>query len=306
MAGYVMKMNTLVPNINQRGQKELSFEVRHKAYASRYAKFWSWLIADLTYFKNMAKKILIIFTILLISFRQNYGQELKKEYQKLVSNFIDYIKADNKEKVADLVAFPFKKEYPIPSIKNKQEFIHRYKEIFDDSVKQIIIKSNPATDWTEMGWRGIMLNQGDIWLDIDGRLLGVNCQSKFEKKLQNKLIAEDKNSIYPSLSKFYLPICILETSKFRIRIDELDNYKFRYASWALNKPMSSKPDLVLYNGQYIPYGTGGNHSYQFKNGEYIYKCFISVMREEDAPPAILTILKGNKEILNQNATIIEK
>jgi len=36
MAGYVMKMNTLVPNINQRGQKDLSFEVRHKAYASRY------------------------------------------------------------------------------------------------------------------------------------------------------------------------------------------------------------------------------------------------------------------------------
>jgi len=34
MAGYVMKMNILVPNINLRGQKDLSFEVRHKAYAS--------------------------------------------------------------------------------------------------------------------------------------------------------------------------------------------------------------------------------------------------------------------------------
>ena len=33
MAGYVMKMNILVPNINYRGQKDLSFEVRHKAYA---------------------------------------------------------------------------------------------------------------------------------------------------------------------------------------------------------------------------------------------------------------------------------
>jgi len=35
MAGYVMKMSILVPNINRRGQKDLSFEVRHKAYASR-------------------------------------------------------------------------------------------------------------------------------------------------------------------------------------------------------------------------------------------------------------------------------
>ena len=33
MAGYVMKMSILVPNINRRGQKDLSFKVRHKAYA---------------------------------------------------------------------------------------------------------------------------------------------------------------------------------------------------------------------------------------------------------------------------------
>lgn len=261
---------------------------------------------NLSYFKNMTKKILIILAILLSSFKQNYGQELKKEYQKLVSNFIDFIKADNKEKVADLVAFPFKREYPIPSIENKQEFIRRYNEIFDDSLKQIIIKSNPAKDWKDMGWRGIMLSQGDVWLDFNGSLSWINYQSRFEKTLLNKRIAEDKNSIYPSLSKYYRPINILETSKFRIRIDDLGNYEFRYASWPINKPMSSKPDLVLYNGQYIPDGTGGNCSYQFKNGDYIYECFISVMREEDAPPAVLTISKGNKEILNQNATIIEK
>lgn len=254
----------------------------------------------------MTKKILIILVILLTSFKQYYGQELKKEYQILVSNFIDCIKADNKEKVADLATFPFKREYPIPSIKNKQEFIRRYNEIFDDSLKQIIIKSNPARNWADMGWRGIMLNQGDVWLDFDGSLSWINYQSKFEKTLLNELIAKDKNSIYPSLSKFYLPICILETSKFRIRIDDLGNDRIRYTSWPIKKPMSSKPDLVLDNGQYIPDGTGGNHSYQFKNGDYIYECFISVMGEEDAPPAVLTIFKGNKEILNQNATIIEK
>ena len=35
MAGYVMKMSILVSNINRCGQKDLSFKVRHKAYASR-------------------------------------------------------------------------------------------------------------------------------------------------------------------------------------------------------------------------------------------------------------------------------
>jgi hypothetical protein len=38
MAGYVMKMSNLVPNINLSGQKDLSFKVRHKAYVSRYAE----------------------------------------------------------------------------------------------------------------------------------------------------------------------------------------------------------------------------------------------------------------------------
>jgi len=37
MAGYVMKMSILVSNINNRGQKDLSFKVRHKAYAARFA-----------------------------------------------------------------------------------------------------------------------------------------------------------------------------------------------------------------------------------------------------------------------------
>jgi len=33
MAGYVMNMSILVSNINHRGQKVLSSEDRHKAYA---------------------------------------------------------------------------------------------------------------------------------------------------------------------------------------------------------------------------------------------------------------------------------
>jgi len=63
MAGYVMKMNTLVPIINRCGKKDLSFKVRHKVYASRYAKFM--------------KKI--IFTIIISCFIQvMYGQSNEK------------------------------------------------------------------------------------------------------------------------------------------------------------------------------------------------------------------------------------
>jgi hypothetical protein len=39
MASYILKMSILVPNKNQCGQKDLSFKVRHKAYASRWQPF---------------------------------------------------------------------------------------------------------------------------------------------------------------------------------------------------------------------------------------------------------------------------
>ena len=39
MAGFCLNMNILVPILNQCGQKDFSFEVRHKAYASRYMQF---------------------------------------------------------------------------------------------------------------------------------------------------------------------------------------------------------------------------------------------------------------------------
>jgi len=35
MAGFGLNMNIIVPNINPCGQKDSSFKVRHKAYASR-------------------------------------------------------------------------------------------------------------------------------------------------------------------------------------------------------------------------------------------------------------------------------
>lgn len=54
MAGYVMKMYILVPNINLSGQKDSSFKVRHKAYAARcmQAKKMSSILLICYFFKQ--------------------------------------------------------------------------------------------------------------------------------------------------------------------------------------------------------------------------------------------------------------
>lgn len=253
----------------------------------------------------MKFKIVIVFFLSIFS-NLVLSQDLKPDYQKFIKAFIENVKEGKKEAVANMISYPFKREYPIPAIKNKTEFIKRYNEIFDVALKNEIIKSNPAKDWSEMGWRGIMLNQGTIWFDTDGRLISINYRSKFEKDLKNNIIDKEKTKLHASIAKFKAPECILETSKFRIRIDDLGNNNYRYASWSLKKKMTQEPDLVISKGKVILDGNGGNHRFEFKKGEYIYECHISPLRENGTAPAGLTIYQNKKIILSQDAEIVPR
>jgi hypothetical protein len=247
----------------------------------------------------------IVLLLIFINSGLVFGQ-VKKENQHVVIEFINCIKNKQKEKLADKIAYPFSREYPLPDIKNKQEFIARYDEIFDAVIIKKVIKSNLAADWSEMGWRGIMFLDGDIWLDLDGRLIGVNYQSEIEKEKRESLLKIDKNSVHESIREFKAPVCILETSKFRIRIDDIGDYNYRYVSWPINSKMSDKPDIILLHGEFISEGSGGNHGYVFKNGDYSYDCEIIEMGEDDSPPALLIVSKGDKEVLSEKAQIVRK
>lgn len=243
--------------------------------------------------------------ILILSFNLSFGQDLSKEQQAFVSKFIGYVKNKDKDRLAVIVSYPLTRQYPVPSIKNKLEFVERYDELFDDKLTKLITSSNPAKDWSEVGWRGITMGAGDVWLNESGSIIAINYESVAAIKHKNDLIAKDRNSLFESLKKFAEPICILETIKFRIRIDKMAGGMYRYASWNIKSKMSDKPDLVIENGQYISEGSGGNHTYKFKKGDYIYDCDIIIIGEEAYPPAKLTVTKGDKELFSQNANIVE-
>lgn len=234
------------------------------------------------------------------------AQTVKPEYQKCIKSFIDTLKSDKKEAISEMVSYPLKREYPIPDVVDKSDFIKRYDEIFDTALKNEITKSDPAKDWSDMGWRGIMLNQGNVWMDFDGRLTSVNYQSKAEIDLKKKLIASQKKELDSSIAFFHIPICILETDKFKIRIDNLGNKNYRYVSWSIDKAMSEKPDLIIYRGNFVVEGSGGNHQYEFKKENYTYECAFIVAGEKNPPAAKLTIYQSGKVILSQNAKIIAK
>ena len=180
----------------------------------------------------------------------------------------------------------------------------RYNEIFDSALIREISESNPATDWEEMGWRGISYGTGEVWVDIDGALLAVNYQSDFEKRKMAGMLAKDRAEVHESLSKFKSLEYVLETKTYRIRIDELSTGNYRYACWKLGKPMSEKPDIIIKNGKLDMQGSGGNHSFDFKNGPYIYQINVIELGEDGAPPARLRVFKRENQLLVEDAQII--
>lgn len=253
------------------------------------------------------KKTVVIILLLFCSFHF-YGQDrLTKAHQETIAEFIGFFKTNDREKIADNVSYPLKREYPLPEIKNKAEFLKRFEEVFDARFVDMITKSDPLKedDWIAMGYRGIMMGTGSIWLDYDGTLLAVNYQSGYETKKMADLIVLEKKTLHPSISKFFKPVVILKTAKYRIRIDDMGQGQYRYASWKVNSAMNEKPDLVIENGEFFPDGSGGNHHFTFKNGKYIYECGITPLGEDGSPPAYITIYKGGKEILNEPATILQ-
>ena len=247
---------------------------------------------------RQALTLILVFNFIFVT-----GQELSKDNQLIISNFIDCVKNNNIQELSIKVTYPLRRECPIPEIQNQKEFQKRYSEVFDAKLINEITSSNPLKDWSEVGWRGIMLNNGELWLDLDGNLFAVNYQSEFEAKKKMQLINAEKSNLHESIKEFQKPICILETAKFRIRIDQMSDGVYRYASWALKSEMNEKPDLIINKGIYISEGSGGNHTYEFKNGNYTYDCSIIILGEENSPPARLIVYNGGKEVLAQNARL---
>lgn len=249
---------------------------------------------------NIAFSAALIFSVMSLSINANAADEaMPQEYIHLVQGLIDAAKANDLEVIAKRVAYPLKREYPIPAIQNTQEMIARFDQVFDPKLLEQIAHSKIEADWQTMGWRGIMLGSGVVWLDFDGKIIAINYQTAVEAKLKAEFIAKQQTVLHPSVSEFVSPALSWETAKFTIRVDDMGNSQYRYAAWAKGKALSEKPDLVLNKGKLVFDGSGGNHSYQFRSGPYQYYCYVTVLGGSDSPLGELVVFKNDQEILTQ-------
>lgn len=250
----------------------------------------------------MRKVIYGVFGVLLLSVVATSASSLKQKDHEHVIKIVEAFKANNRSLIAEYVSYPLSRRYPIPPIKDKQEFLKRFDEVFDAELLRMIINSDISNDWSDMGYRGVMLGLGEIWIEkieYDGKIKAINYQSALEKQIGFELIAAQRMTLHQSVRDFAQPVFQWRTAKYRIRVDDLGEEKYRYASWSVDKAPSEKPDLVLFDGEIIHDGSGGNHYYIFSNGVYEYICYVNVIGSSTMEPGVLEVSRNGERLLRE-------
>jgi hypothetical protein len=237
---------------------------------------------------------------------KNINEELKDYEIDSIKAVITLYKEKDIDRISNKISFPLYRQYPILPIKDKEDFKKRFSEVFDQFLIDKITNSK-INQWSEVGWRGIMLDNGVLWMaNSDGIITTVNYQSDFEKNLRNELIAKDKENIHASLKNFQSPIYKIKTNKYLIRIDKLSDDNYRYTSWKVGEKESSKPDIILNNGQWEFQGSGGNHVIAFESGIYTYRIYRNIIGKDDSHDITLEIEKNGEIVLTADGTLINK
>lgn len=238
--------------------------------------------------------------------KTQHAEENKKEFP-FVGEFVANLQEDNVSEVAQNIWYPFDRPYPLPSIQNEEELIEKYNEIFDETVKQEIINAYHEGDWGTIGWRGVQIDHGTIWFADNGKAYRLNRASELEEKLRTQIIEDERQSLHESLQEFDKPLLYWETENYKVRVDEMEKWSYRYAAWSSSQDMNEEPELVIENGGREYWGNGGNSSYIFESGDYIYELYLGVLVKPGAPSEILRVYRNDdSEYLHQKKIILSE
>ena len=215
------------------------------------------------------------------------------------------LKYNRRERVAESVYYPLERVYPLSPIKNEEEFLLHYDEFVDSVLIEHIFQGS----WERIGWRPIMcfynnapIIEGDVDESFRFRWSPYSLNTIKGRECYQITVEIKKNELYHSLRLLKTPIIMFRTDRYIIRVDEMDDGGYRYSSWKNEESASSKPDLILYNGVDRVEGSLHFQYYDFINGVYKYVVCIGSNYGTYSPS--ITVLKGDKEILEQNGVVI--
>lgn len=216
-----------------------------------------------------------------------------------VKKFVKAVADNDEEAVSEMVSYPLQRPYPLRDIPDAKEMRRHYKEIIDDSIRNIVTQAGPER-WKEYGWRGWSLDDGKyIW--VDENVYDLKYISKKERALIDSLTNEEINTIEPSIRDGWKPVmCMINTKNghiyrvdSRINTDEDDPDHYRLLVYDSQGDLRGLPEKLL-DGTKEEEGTIGNISYKFNTQEGQ-----EIVIEPDAPET------GNPTLFEPNDSTTE-
>lgn len=141
-------------------------------------------------------------------------------------------------------------------------------------------------------------------------LLGAFCLAQFSfasaKEIPNH--PQTWNMITSSALQQVPKTVIIKTKKFKIRIDKQPNGKYLYQSWNANASLTTKPSMIISDGELVPDGTGGNYYIAFNNEGYTYQVWRNYLTDygKKAPYTLTVNDPNDREILSQDGYVVKK
>ncbi|WP_326984428.1 hypothetical protein VUJ46_07800 [Chryseobacterium sp. MYb264] len=137
-------------------------------------------------------------------------------------------------------------------------------------------------------------------------LLGTFCIVQFSLASAN-VINENPVSTVNYQKERVPKSVIIKTKKFKIKIDQQPNGNYLYQSWGVNGKVSTKPAMIISNGNLIPDGSGGNYYYEFDNNGYTYQVWRNYLTASAKTPAytLVVIDQNGKTIVNQDGIVVK-
>jgi len=88
---------------------------------------------------------------------------------------IQLVETDNAKELSRLIAYPLKRENPLPDIQNSTEFISEYPLLFDSTLKNLLKQYNDSDIFEHNFSFGLVGGNfsGEIWLNENGKISGL-------------------------------------------------------------------------------------------------------------------------------------
>lgn len=137
--------------------------------------------------------------------------------------------------------------------------------------------------------------------------LSVFCIAQFSLMQANTKVDETPISKINYQKEKVPKSVIIKTKKFKIKIDQQPDGNYLYQSWGVNGKVTSKPNMIISNGELIPDGTGGNYYYEFSNNGYTYQIWRNYLTDsaKKAPYTLFVTDQNGKTVVNQSGYVVK-